>query len=434
MPRLSRARLRSAVSRSRASLRTRAHHAVLAVNPAAFSRRTDSPADFAAWVDRGIGRGGGFPDEWRARADLPIAAPARVGVVLHVHYPELVDEIIEQLGAIPVPFDLIVTNSSGGPVAVDRSRLPGASAVVILDVDNRGRDILPLVGLINAGVLNPYQLILKVHTKRSAWREDHVDLPGTGESWRRRLLGDLLGDESNVQTIINAFATTPDLGLVTADESLLGADLWGDNQAVTASLLRRLELDLRADDLTFAAGSMYWVKGFLLQGLRALNLTADDFEPEAGQVNATTAHAMERLVGIVAREAGLTALERSGLPPETPAVVAWTRFRPDRALRPRARLVPFYLPQFHPIKENDRWWGPGFTEWTNVAAARPVYAGHHQPKLPTETGFYDLRLDQTVRLQADLAREAGIDGFMYYHYWFAGTELAGRPDPGSARG
>jgi lipopolysaccharide biosynthesis protein len=426
-PRLSRSRLNSAISRTRASLRTRARHAVLAVNPAAFTVRTDSPADFAAWVERGIGRSGGFPDDWRVRLDLPVSSPARVGVVLHVHYPELVDEIVEQLRSIPVRFDLIVTNSSGQPIGLDRSRLPRASTVVILDVENHGRDILPLVCLVNAGLLNPYQLILKVHTKRSPWRAEHDDLPGTGEAWRGRLLADLLGDESNVRAIMNAFATTPDLGLVTADGSLLGPGFWGDNQPATASLLRRLELDLRADELKFAAGSMYWIRGFVLHGLRALNLTAEDFEEEAGQINVTTAHAVERLVGIVGREAGLTAVERSELGSPTPADGEWARFQVDRPLRPRARLIPFYLPQFHPIMENDRWWGPGFTEWSKVAAARPVFLGHHQPKLPADTGFYDLRLQETVRLQASLASEAGIVGFMYYHYWFAGVQLLDGP-------
>ncbi len=171
---------------------------------------------------------------------------------------------------------------------------------------------------------------------------------------------------------------------------------------------------------------MYWIRGFVLQGLRAFNLTAQDFEREAGQVNATTAHAIERLIGIVVAESGLTAIERSALPP-SPIGDAWKRLDPDRAVRPRARLVPFYLPQFHPIPQNDRWWGRGFTEWTNVAGAQPAYLGHHQPKLPVDTGFYDLRLRETVELQAGLAEAAGIDGFMYYHYWFAGVELLADP-------
>lgn len=92
----------------------------------------------------------------------------------------------------------------------------------------------------------------------------------------------------------------------------------------------------------------------------------------------------------------------------------------------KPRVLSFYLPQYYPTKENDEWWQKGFTEWTNVGRTMPLFKGHYQPKVPADLGYYDLRVPEVREEQAKLAKEAGIEGFCFWHYWFNGERLLDR--------
>ncbi|MFN4058684.1 MAG: rhamnan synthesis F family protein [Roseinatronobacter sp.] len=233
-----------------------------------------------------------------------------VAIVLHLFYREMWDEFLPILRAQLFPFDLIILLTEGAPEAEIRASIvqdfPGAH---IWTFPNHGRDILPFLHLAQSGALARYKAVCKLHTKRSPHRAD-------GAQWRQALVEGVLGDPDATQRALTAFLADPRAALWVADgHRISGAEWWGPNKARARALLERFHLDATAwsDHLEFAAGSIYWMKASALTTLAALPVSASDFEPEMGQVDGTTAHALERVLGLVLRAQGLELRERNEL-------------------------------------------------------------------------------------------------------------------------
>jgi hypothetical protein len=339
-------------------------------------------------------------------------AAADVAVVAHVFYHDLWDEIADRLAGSGLAFDLFVTITDKGTetdalVAKIAERFPHART---LRYPNRGRDVLPFVHLVNAGVLDGYKAVCKVHTKRSPHRDD-------GDHWRRHLIAGIL-PEAVAGEMLARFLASPEAAVWVADgQHYRSPDWWGSNRETVARLLARIEVRMQGD-LAFPAGSMYWLKPSIVAMIKALMLAPEEFEVEAAQLDGTLAHAFERTLGFIVGAGGLKVVETGEIPEVAAAAPA---------AAPPGFVSAFYLPQFHPIPENDAWWGKGYTEWTGVARARPNFAGHVQPFLPADLGFYDLRVPETMAAQWQLASEAGIDAFCAYHYWFDGRQILEKP-------
>ena len=243
----------------------------------------------------------------RAALQPAPAADTRPCAVIHVWYPELLDELVAALRASGIDWRMVITTAREREPSV-RERVAQLGLDAEIDVfENRGRDILPFLHVANRLLDEGVTTVLKLHGKRSTHRQD-------GETWRRELLDKLLAPE-RASRIVAAFRDDATLGLVHAEGHLQPLDYyWGANQANVDYLTRRLGIAApRVEHDSFIAGSMFWLRPAALRPLLDAHLEAAEFEAETGQLDGTLAHAVERVFSLSAGAGGFSTASVAGL-------------------------------------------------------------------------------------------------------------------------
>lgn len=352
-----------------------------------------------------------------------------IGIHLHLFYVDMASECIAYLDNIPLPFDLYLSVSEqdieGGWEHRFRAELALVKQITVISVPNRGRDLAPLI--VEFGKqLTGYDVIAHFHTKKSPHK---ASLNG----WFEALMGSLCGTRAGISQILELLADDAKV-VYPAGRQVEHWDNsgWSDNHSIAKSLLEKFsELNI-ADfrQVEFPQGSMFWAKASALREFLTLPLTYEDFAEEPIAADATLAHALERLILVLSsnHEGRNYRIESEALSDEPQHYYEEQFDFSDSIAHDGIKVLAYYLPQFHPTPENDAWHGKGFTEWHKVGAANPLFEGHFQQHIPhADIGYYHLDAPAQLAQQADMMRQSGVHGLIFYHYWFSGKLILEKP-------
>jgi len=340
----------------------------------------------------------------------------RVALVLHIEGDIAWQDLEDSFASVAVPFDLFVGLAPDVPPEMEAAIAARMPAARVLRLTRGGGDIPWLMTLLNGGLPFLYDVIGKIRVRRG---EDP-------NAWRHAAREAGLGVGGALEKIVDAFGADPDLGIVVARGHRYGDDdaHWGKARQRVFELGAPAGIDRIPEGAAFPGGPVYWIRPFILRSIAALGLMPNDFDPDIWPDNATTGEQVERLIGLACSDAAMRVDSLDDLPAVSGALETAS---PKQDGELNIQAIAYYLPQYHPTEENDKWWGAGFTEWSNVTRAKPLYRNHRQPRLPADLGFYDLRMPEVRERQVALAREYGISAFCYYYYWFDGKRVLHRP-------
>lgn len=363
---------------------------------------------------------------------VSFSTEASIAVHLHLYYSEMLEEFVSYLNNIPAPYDLYVSVPESCDSKTIQAELnvllSSVKSVIVECVPNRGRDIAPLV--IQFGErLAQYEIIAHIHTKKSPHNYQLKD-------WCKDILDLLMGSPDNsggrVAHLIGLLQTTAKIIFPEGRTDIIkDPSGWADNYDLAKKFLEKYsQLSINDFPVTeFSEGSMFWARTECLRDFLKLPLNYSDFPSEPIGTDNTLAHALERLILIFAsKHQGQCIRIHSG-----DSIPDYHHYEDQQdysssIIHSDIKVLSYYLPQFHPTPENDLWHGKGFTEWTKVRAANPLFEGHYQQHIPhSDIGYYLLDSPDVLRNQAELMRQSGVHGQVFYHYWFSGKLILEEP-------
>lgn len=355
-----------------------------------------------------------------------------IAVHLHLFYPEMLNEFVSRLRSMPYAFDLYVSVPeqcySSAILAELQAELPQIGKIVVEAVPNRGRDIAALIIQFGERLVK-YDIIAHFHSKKSP---HHSGL----SSWCKDILDLLIGPPGNsgsrILHIIDLLESKAKFVYPEGQTQIIKDQTgWADNYELAKDLLEkytRLSIE-NFPVVDFSEGSMFWARAVCLKDFLQLPLDWTDFSTEPITADGTLAHALERLMLVFASEhEGQVFRIHQGDSLHDYRYYEEQRDCSASIVHSDIKVLAYYLPQFHPVPENDLWHGEGFTEWTKVRAANPLFEGHYQQHIPhPDIDYYLLDSPDTLRSQAEMMRQAGVYGQVFYHYWFSGKLILEEP-------